>query len=259
MLTGSWFFNYEKDLLCTALYRDLQTGDEYVLGGTEGYGTFGGRMGRIWVPDVYADWAPPSGLLFGNVDSVVNPSTIRVDNSGDDLYLDHGGLAGLWVLVVDENKENAQLGYIDWNDADTFHVSDVIGSAGGGMVFDPLPTATSKFYLCLIECRWGPKFFEFGDPDSDKKVIDVRCVLLDYDDQNLPIVEFHEGITPEVKRTLTLVEDKLHNGTASKGLHVPAGMQLISMPRWGMSIVDRSYGKYVLNSITVSYTKADEK
>lgn len=251
--TDSWFFNWEKDLLCTGNYTDPVTGEFMVLGGTQGLGDTGAVWGRIWCPNVYDEWFP-SGLRSGTIVSATG-TTITVDNTDENLYTDYDGLVGRWVLVTNANDETAQLAYIKSNTADTITVDTVIGGATS-LGFDPLPAAGWKFYIGLIECRWGPKLFDFGDPDTRKKVQEIWMCVHDHDTENLPVVRVYRGMDIGYLEQVTLEEQRYLGLDRSQTLANRVAAKLEPAERWGMSVLDRSYGPMTIRSISVVFLAA---
>jgi hypothetical protein len=249
-ITGSWFFNLEKDLLSTGMYQDPETGEVMVLGGTEGFGSYGGRWGRILCPTVYDEWVPSGTLRSGDITDILGTLSFEVDNSSNDLAED---LSGLWVLVCDDNGEYGQMGYIVSNTANTITCQSVIGGASS-TAFAPSPTVGWKFYIGMIEMRWGPKRFDFDDPDVDKKVYDVYMTISDYDQSALPFIRIFEGLSQGYWKQLTLQEDKYPDGDANDTLHNKKDSKLTATPRWGLSVVDRSYGPTIFRSLTVVFS-----
>ena len=253
--TGSWFFNIEKDLLCSAKYRHPETGDCMIIGGTEGSGNgWGGVWGRIWAPNVYDEWIPTGCLRSGVITSVVNANQIEIDTTNGLLSTNNGGLAGRWVLVCSPNEEFAQLAYISSNTSNTINIESVIGGLDS-FKLSPLPSAGYKFYIGLTECRWGPKRFDFGDPDVPKKVLEIWCTVEGHDENNLPFIRLYRGYETGYTSQLELEESVYLDRTQAQSLVNKVSNKLESVPRWGMAWYDRSYGPTTLSSISIVFNK----
>jgi len=263
--TKNWFFNFEKDLLSTGFYVDPSSGEAMVLGGTQGNPGDGGAVwGRIWAPGVYDEWFP-GGLRSGTIASSTN-TVITVDNSSEDLNTDNGGLAGRWVLITDSNGEFPQLAYIESNTVNTITISSVFNSVDSAQL-NPLPVNGSLFYIGLIEIRWGPKYFDFGDPDNSKKVLEVLVGMRDYNEDDLPFIRLHRGteLGYKYKRDMKQARFRLPNdgtdssGDPTDGLYSRYKTHVEETPRWGVCIIDRSYDKTELFSFTVVFRRVGGK
>jgi hypothetical protein len=254
-ITGSWFFNLEKDLLSTGNYLDPSTGEQMVLGGTEGMGRgSGGIWGRIFAPNIWDDWIL-GGLHWGTISNVVNATTFDVDISSDSLYTDGAGLVGRWVMVADSNDEYAQIGYIQSHTASRITVYGVIGGLSTEE-FSPPPQVGWKFYLGLIEMRFGPKQFEFGDPEQLKKVIELWCSVENHNDDNLPFFRLYRGYEPGYDKQMSSVERTNWDNTGNNSLLVSKSeSKMESVPRWGTAWYDRSYDEVKLHSLTIVFTR----
>lgn len=253
--TGGWFFNHEKDLLCTGYYRHAESGDSMILGGTEGPGNeWGGVWGRIWAPDVYDEWLPQGYLRSGLITAVNSANQIVVDTSANSLFAGTSGLAGRWVLVCDANGEYAQLGYISSNTSNTINIESVVGGLSY-QGFSPSPEVGWKFYLGMIECRWGPKRFDFGDPDLLKKIDEVFCTVEGHNESELPFFRLYRGMEKSYTKQLNFEEHLYLDRTQTQTLSNKTYSKLEAVPRWGMAWYDRSYGKTVLSSISIVFTK----
>lgn len=252
-ITGSWFFNFEKDLLCTGDYIDPITGEAMVLGGTQGIDGAGGAVwGRIWTPGVYDDWIPSGYLRSGTVVSSTG-TVITVDNTDDDLYTANGGLAGRWAMLTDSNGESAQIVHILSNTANTITVNSVINSPDPNQL-SPIPVVGWKFYLGLIEMRWGPKRFDFGDADNSKHILEVLLVMENYNTSDLPFIRLYKGMSLGYTKQNALVESKHRSGTATDGLisrHDTNFME--ESPRMGIAVLDRSYSETKLSNLTIVF------
>jgi len=252
-LTKGWFFNFEKDLLCTGTYTEPTTGESMVLGGTEGPGNgLGGVWGRIWCPDVYSEWIPDDSLRSGTITGTPTSQTFEVDVSDDTLYTAADGLIGRWALVCDSNGEYAQVGYILSNTANSITVNRVVNSVDP-VQFSPVPEAGWKFYLGLIECRWGPKKFDFGDPDVLKKIWEVWCSTSGHNEDDPPFIRLYRGYEQGYASQLKLSERIYLDKTKTQSLVNKVDNKLESVPRWGVSFYDRSYGPTVLHSLTIVF------
>jgi len=258
-LTHNWFFNHEKDLLCTGSYTDPATGEFMILGGTQGLPDGGGAVwGRIWCPDVYDDWIPSTSLRSGTLTAGA-ATTITVDNSaGTDLYTTNDGLAGRWVFVCDANGQNAQLAYIQSNTANVITIDSVLNGVDVTQ-FNPVPASGYKFYLGLIEMRWGPKRFDFGDPDIDKKILEVQVTMSDYNENDLPFIRLYRGLESGFTYQNALIESTYRDGDKNQNLYSRYKSHIEPTPRWGVAITDRSYDKTALRNLTIVFHKVEEK
>ena len=252
VITGSWFFNWEKDLLCSGTYRDPNTGEFMVLGGTQGFTDSGAVWGRLWSPDVFDEWFP-GGLKSGTITASTGPLSFTVDHSVTDLHTDDTGLKGRWVLVTDANGEHEQLGYILSNTAGEITLSTVVQGSSVPSTLDPLPASGWKFYVGLIECRWGPKLFDFGDPDVRKKVQEVWACTVGHDPANLPIIRLYRGFDTPYAEQLQLAERTYLDKGGTQTLANQTSAKLEPTMRWGISFIDRSYGATTLRSLTFVY------
>jgi hypothetical protein len=254
-ITGGWFFNFEKDLLCTGNYTDPATNELMVLGGTEGVPTGGATWGRIWCPGVYDEWFPTGTLKYGHITGAT-ATTITVDNSaGVNLYTGPGQLAGRWVLVCDANGENAQMAYVQSNTANQMVIDSVVNGIDPTQ-FSPVPVAGWHFYIGLIEMRWGPKRFDFDDPDLDKKVLEIQLVISEYDPNLLPFIRTYRGFESGYTRQHALIQASHEDRTYNQGLYHRTEAMLGSVPRWGVAVYDRSYGPTALRNVTIIYRPA---
>lgn len=258
-VTRNWFFNLEKDLLCTGMYIDPTTGETMVLGGTQGLPAGGGAAvwGRIWAKGTWDDWFP-GGLKSGTVISSTG-TVLTVDNTTENLYTAAGGLAGRWVLVTDSTGESPQLAYILRNTANTITISSVINSVTSAM-FTPIPVAGYKFYIGVIEMRWGPKYFDFGDPDNNKKILEVLLSMASYNANDLPFIRVHRGLEVGYKYHRTLIEGTYRTPSEkNENLYSRYDSHIEECPRWGVSIVDRSYADTELSSLTIVFHRVGGK
>jgi hypothetical protein len=222
------------------------------LGGTQGLATGGAVWGRIWCPDCYDEWIPPATLRSGTVVSATDV-LLTVDVSGGvNLNTLYGGLKGRWVLVTDAEGENAQYAYINSNTVDTITIASIVGTVTP-FAFNPIPVAGWKFYLGLIEFRWGPKRMEFGDPDLHKKVDEVHLVMSDYTSTDLPIIRLYRGMDSAYTIQKRMIESKYIDGNATDGLYSRYDSHIGDTPRWGVSVIDRSYAPTTLKSLTVIF------
>lgn len=252
-ITGSWFLNWEKDLLSTGHYVDPDTNEHMILGGTQGnLNNDDAVWGRIWAPNTYDDWIPSGSLRSGTILSSTT-DTITVDNTDDDLWTGAGGLAGRWVLVCDSNGEYAQLGYIESNTADTITVNRVVNSTVA-TAFSPVPENGWSFYLGLIEMRWGPKRFDFGDPDNDKVIKEVLVAMDDYDQTDLPFLRLYRGLEDSYTVKRDLIPSTYRDGeTENNTLYSRYEHHIEPTKRWGLAVVDRSYDATTLHSVSIVF------
>lgn len=255
--TKSWFFNFEKDLLCSGIYIHPDTGESLVLGGTQGSVNGGGVWGRIWCPHIYSEWIPSDTLLCGTITNVVNSNVFDVDNSALDLYTTGDGLMGRWVLVCDPNGEYAQVGYIYSNTANRISVDAVVNSLNPNQ-FIPIPAVGWKFYLGLIECRWGPKVYDFGDPDVLKKVWEVWCTVSGHDETKPPFIRLYRGLEKGYTSQLELYERTNMDKTKNQSFVNKTSNKLESVARWGVAWYDRSYKPTILRSLTIVFNPTQE-
>ena len=250
-ITGGWFFNLEKDLLCTGRYIDSTTGEQMILGGTQGLPSgLGALWGRIWCPEVWDEWVPSTSLRSGTV-TAGTATSITVDVSGGtNLYTGPGALNGRWVLVTDANGEYAQLAYIQSNTVNSITIDSVMNGITTSQ-FSPVPVAGYKFYIGLIEMRWGPKRFDFSDPDLDKKTLEVQLVVSDYDTGNLPFIRVYRGFEGGYKYQRKLTQAVFLDKTPNQGLYHRYQTLVEPTARWGVSFVDRGYSQTALRSLAV--------
>jgi hypothetical protein len=252
VITGTWFFNWEKDLLSTGEYRDPVTGEFMILGGTQGFTDSGAVWGRIWAPGIFSEWLP-GGLFSGIIVASTGDLSFTVDNTDEDLHTAHDGLKGRWVLVTDANGEHEQLAYILSNTANSITLASVVQGSNVPNALDPLPVQGSRFYLGLTECRWGPKLFDFGDPDVRKKIQEVWACTVSHDPDNLPFIRMYRGFDTPYVEQLQLEERLYLDHERMQTLANQVSAKLESAPRWGMSFIDRSYGPTTLRSLTLVF------
>jgi hypothetical protein len=256
--TKSWFFNFEKDLLCTGQYIDPSTGEVMILGGTQGISGQGGAVwGRIWAPGTWSDWFP-GGLRSGTILSSTG-TVITVDNTTENLYTTGGGLGGRWVLVTDEDGESPQLAYILSNTANTITIHSVVNSVDSANL-NPIPVAGAKFYVGVIEMRWGPKYFDFGDPDNNKKILEVLVSMQDYNRSDLPFIRVYRGLEVGFTYHRNFVESTYRDPTVNnENLYSRYESHVEECPRWGVCVVDRTYDGTTLNSLTIVFRRIGGK
>jgi len=250
-ITGEWFFNHEKDLLCSASYKNPETGEVMVLGGTQGISGGGGVWGRIWSPNTYDEWLP-SGYLRSGTLTDATETTLTLDNTDLDLYTGGSGLQGRWVLVCTGTGEYAQLVYIKSNTVNVITVDSVFNGLDAQRL-SPVPTAGWLFYLGLIEMRWGPRIFDFGDPDVLKKIWEVWCTVENHNEDDPPFIRLYRGFETGYASQLTLKEAINLDRTTSQSLVNSVDNKLEAIPRWSMAWYDRSYGPTQLHSMTVVF------
>ena len=241
-----WFFNWEKDLLCTAEYRDPFTNETMILGGCEG-----GMWGRIWTPDVWSDWLPSGCIEQGTIDSA-DETSIVIDTSSGSLPTSGSALVGRWVLVCDENEEYSQVAYIQSNTSDTITINGVLGGTDNTK-FTPVPSAGWKFYLGLIEMRWGPRRYEFGDPDGEKQVHEVWLTV---EGDGAPFLRLFRGYDQGYEKQVAMSERVNMDGTGNASFLsrlYEAKMQ--PLPRWGMAIHDRTYEDVHFHSMSIVFNR----
>jgi len=254
--TGRWFFTFDKDLLCTGAYKDPNTGREMVLGGTQGQGTYGGTWGRIFAKGHYNEWLYSDYKTHGTV-VTSTATTVTVDvTDGVNLQTAGDGLSGRWVLVTDENDENEQLGFISANTTNQFTVNAVYGGYNDTQ-FDPVPEAGWKFYLGLIECKWGKKTFTFGDPAIMKQILDVKARITGTDEDLPPFIRVYRGTAGEYTRQASLqqreyIDASVTESWQSRNEPIEAAFQ------YGLTFYDRSYEGIELEDITITFQRVEE-
>jgi hypothetical protein len=257
--TGNWWFNWEKDLLCSCPVFDPKTGRWMAFGGTEGLGSSGGTWGRIWTPDHYNDWVYPNSLISGDI-TAATPTVVTVDNSGGtDLQTAGDGLKGRWVLVTDANGENEQLGLITNNTVDTITVDTVYGGNDDNQ-FNPLPDSTWKFYLGLIECKWGPKRFVMEDPSEMKQLVEFYARIKSADPNNPPFIRTFRGIETTHRRQVSLSRSAYVGQTKTEQWrNDPSKGMLEGCLQFGLTFFDRSYEPIEVEDITLVFNPARRK
>ncbi len=255
-VTGAWFFHFEKDLLSTGKYVEPSTNTPMVLGGTEGLPSGEGAVwGRIWAPGIYDEWIPDGSPLSGTVSGVTNSTKFSVTGGG--LPTSGDGLKGRWVLVCNANGEYAQVGYIVENTATTITVSGVVGG-NDNTQFDPIVAAGWKWYLGLIEVKWGPKILDFGDPVLFKKIWEIWCTVTETDPDNLPFFRLYKSGSTQYERQLA-VQPKTYRDGDSMDAHVnQVGTKLEEMPLWAISFHERSHEGVILHDLTIIFNPATE-
>lgn len=256
-ITGGWFFNFEKDLLCTGKYVDPVTNEQMILGGTEGNEGFGARWGRIWTPGTYSEWLPVTGLTSGTILSATATS-ITVDVTSANLNTTGTGLAGLWVLVTDANGENSMMAYISQNTTNVISVWSVVNSTIANQ-FSTVPVAGWKFYVGMIEMRWGPKRFDFNDSDNEKKVKEVILTATQYDENNVPVIRTYRGYDAGYDKQHTLIPSTFRNlqdgtpGAHNQNLYSRYDSHGEDTARWGVAIVDRCYNQTAFRNLSIVF------
>lgn len=254
--TGRWFFAWPKDMLCTCPYFDPHTGQRMVLGGTQGLGTSGGTWGRIWTPDHYNDWIYPNSLLSGTIVAGA-ANNITVDVTGGVFLQTVGdGLKGRWVMVTDANGENEQVASISSNTAANMTIDRVYGG-GNPALFFPIPAAGWKFYVGLIECRWGPKSFTFADPSILKRVLDIYLRMDDADAANPPFIRLYKGLAHEYERQIGLSRVPYIDGTPTEGWRNLKD-NIEPCLEWGFALVERSYKGIEIKDISLVFNPLDQ-
>jgi len=127
------------------------------------------------------------------------------------------------------------------------------------LAFNPVPTAGWKFYLGMIEMRWGPKRFDWGDSDVPKKVWEVLACCVDHNEADPPFVRIYRGFEYGYTSQLKLGETRYLDRTEAQTLVNKVDHKLEAVPRWGMSIIDRSYGPTEFHSLTVVFSRVQVK
>lgn len=254
--TGRWFFAWPKDMLCSCPYLDPETGQWMVLGGTQGLGETGGRWGRIFTPGHYSMWVPGGTKRQGTIVGVPTPTQFTVDVTDGILFHTAGdGLQGMEVLVCDANDENEQIGLISANTGTSLTVNHVYGSTFSDQ-FDPLPIAGWKFYVGLIEVRWGPKRFTMQDPTIKKHVLDFYTRVAAVDSSNLPFVRLYKGLEPDYDKQIVLSRGEYPDGSYTEVLQNKTDP--ITPPHeWGFALMERSYNGIEIHDISFVWNPAD--
>jgi len=255
VLTGGWTFNLEKDLLSTGRYIDPDTDEQMVLGGTQGISTdAGGVWGRIWAPNVWDDWIPENSLRNGEIVSATETG-FTVDTSLGTFFTSGSKLIGRWALVCNARDEYPQLVYIRDNTEDTIVVSSVLGGLDP-LNLSPVPVAGWKFYLGMIEMRWGPKRFDLGTPDLLKRVWELWACIHAHDESNPPFVRIYRGYETGYDNQVVLNEMQNMDQSTNQSLVTGKVNHLLEpVPRWGVALHDRSYGPTTLTSLTLVFNE----
>ena len=178
-----------------------------------------------------------------------------MDNTLADMHTAHDGLAGRWLLMVDAKGNNAQLGYILSNTANVITLESVIGSPAF-TTLSPLPEEGWRFYIGLIECRWGPKLTDLGDPEIRKKVQELWCCVSDYDPEYMPFFRIGRGFNSSDMEQIELREYYNLDLSANQTLGNQVSSKLEPLPRFSLSWMDRSYGPVLLHSISLIFLPA---
>lgn len=256
LVTGEWFFQWEKDLLSTGDFIDPITGRQMVLGGTEGIdGVVGGVWGRIWAPDVWDDWIPSDTLLYGTITNVADSTTFDVDTSSDTLFASGNSLAGRWVMVCNADGEYAQVGFILSNTSSRIQIQGVLGGLSQ-TEFNPVPAVGWRFYLGLIEMRWGPRRWEFEDPDEEKKVDEVWTSMENIDPASMPFARLYRGYEPGYDKQMAMQERRFMDNTGNQSLLLHKyDSKLEPTARWGTAVYDRSYDEVKFHSLTIVFRR----
>lgn len=254
--TGRWWLSYDKDLLCTGQYKDPNTGREMVLGGTQGLGTSGGTWGRIFAKGHYNEWLYPDFKTHGTV-TTATPTVVTVDITDGILLQTAGdGLKGRWGLVTDANDQNEQLAFISANTTAQFTVNAVYGG-NSATQFDPVPAAGWKFYLGLIECRWGKKSFTFTDPGAMKQVLDVKARITGTDADHPPFLRLYKGAAEDFTRQASMEQREYIDASATESWQ-SRNEPIEPAFQFGMSLYDRSYNGIEIEDITITFSPVQE-
>lgn len=171
--TGNWYFNDDKDVLCSATYQNPAQNLNLVF-----VGTAGGLIGQAFVAGKFWDWADNQTTLKGSMTSgtattITMPVTTFVTSDV--------GLVGSWVLVTDANGEQPQWARIA--SASTAVLTfDLIYSflGGSGEEFNPVPAAGFRFFIGVIEVSLL-KYFNLKQPSNDKKIDEIFATLQQVD------------------------------------------------------------------------------
>lgn len=255
--TGRWFFNFEKDLLCTGQYKDPNTGREMVLGGTQGQGTYGATWGRIFAKGHYNEWIYPDFKTHGTITSAT-PTVVTVDVTDGTLLQTAGdGLNGRWALITDADDENEQLAFISANTTGTFTINAVYGG-NSATLLDPVPEAGWKFYIGLIEAKWGKKSFVFARPDIPKQLTDIISRMTGTDADNPPFVRLYRGTTDDytiqvdMQRAEYIAAGDKTETWKVKNESVEPAFQI------GLTLYDRSYGALEIEDLSLLFSFLEE-
>jgi len=180
--TGNWYFNDDKDVLCSATYQNPAQNLNLVF-----VGTAGGLVGQAFVSGKFWDWCDDQTTLKGEITA---GSATTITMPVNTFVTSDVGLVGSWVLVTDANGEQPQWARI--SSASTAVLTfDLIYSfiGGGGSEFDPVPAAGYRFYLGLIEIA-VLKYFNLKQPSNDKKLDEVFATLQEVDTFNTEVSTF---------------------------------------------------------------------
>lgn len=165
--TGFWGFVMEHDVLSSGAIQDTLTGSIKTFVGTQT-----GFLGQALVPDVWSNWVPDTGLIFGAI-FTATAASITTAVGDESFNLTGPGLIGNWVLVTDPFGAQEQLARIVTISAHTLTFDIVRPLMGGSTIaFNPVPAAGWKFYIGLIECRLL-KYFDFQQPQTDKQLMEL--------------------------------------------------------------------------------------
>jgi hypothetical protein len=159
--------------------------------------------------------------------------------------------------VCDANGENAQLAYIQSNTANQIVIDSVVNGVDAAN-FSPVPVAGWLFYTGLIEMRWGPKRFDFGDPDIDKNVLEVLLVADGYDTSHLPFIRIYRGFDVGYTYQRLLTQGSYKDRSPNNALYHRRDSLLEPSPRWGVSVIDRSYVPTALRNVTMVFNPVGE-
>lgn len=240
--TGNWYFNDDKDILCSALYQNPAQNVNMVF-----VGTSSGLVGQAFVAGKFWDWidSETEDTLKGRVGDGTT-TTIELPNEIDP---DAVGLVGAWVLVTDADGQQEQWARISEAD-ETELTFDLIYPYTGGVpnAFNPVPIADFRFYMGLIEST-AIKYLNFGQPSSDKKFDEIFATLQNvgtfedepstflkfYRDRQLIAIEQTSGTTHNFLKQISLQDSTFTDGWITE---FPYTEELKVV---GLQIVDRGY------------------
>lgn len=152
------------------------------------------------------------------------------------------------VLVSDANDEHEQIGLISANTGTSITVNHVYGSTFSNQ-FDPIPVAGWKFYVGLIEVRWGPKRFTMQDPTIKKHVVDFYTRVAAVDSSNLPFVRLYKGLEADYDQHIVLSRGQYPDGANTEVLQSKR-LQVTPAHEWGFALMERSYNETEIHDIS---------
>jgi len=227
-----------------------------VLGGTQGLGDSGATWGRIFCPRHYNEWIYPGSLVFGTITTATG-TVVTVDVTGGvNLQTDGDGLAGRWVLITDEDGEQEQVAFISANTGGTFTVNYVYGGANS-YALDPVPQEGWKFYLGMIEVRWGPKRFTIDEPSIQKHFLEMYTRIKDTDPEHPPFARLYRGVASGYERQVALTRSRYDGGVVTECWQAKK-VPMVPAHQFGLSLVDRSYSGIEIQDLTLIFNPLEQ-